>query len=176
MRWRGFHDAEYRGRIYGQKDREFPRYLDLPTLSGQRLRIAHLGADAGLLSSHGWEVVNGEIPSKTPWTFREFVQASRGEFGIAKHGYVQFREGWFSDRSVCYLASGRPVVLEDTGLESFLPVGEGVVVFRDVNEAVLGLRAINEEYELHRQAARRLAEDYFSTERVIPRLLELASQ
>ena len=81
---------------------------------------------------------------------------------------------WFSDRSVCYLASGRPVLIEDTGLGDWLPVGEGVVTFADLNEAAAGASAINRDYDRHRSAARQLAENIFSTDRVLPRLLEEA--
>jgi hypothetical protein len=175
MKWRGFRDVEYRGRFYGQKDREFPTFIELPSLTDQPIRLAHLGADADELGAHGWEVVPGEVPSSTPWTFREFVQDSRAEFGIAKHGYVKLQDGWFSDRSVCYLASGRPLLLEDTGLERYLPIGEGIVLFRTVQEAVRGIEEINADYERHRGWARQMAEDYFATEKVLPRLLEVAS-
>ena len=174
MKWRGFHDAEFGGRSYGQKDREFPRFIGLPRLTDQPLRIAHLGADAEELRSHGWDAVAGEIPSRTPWTFRDFVQESRAEFGVAKHGYVRMQDGWFSDRSVCYLASGRPLVVEDTGQGQYLPTGEGLVIFRDLEEAVGGIDTINSDYERHRRRARQLAEDYFSTQKVIPHLLEVA--
>jgi hypothetical protein len=175
MKWRGFRDAEYRGKFYGQKDREFPNFVELPSLTDQPICLAHLGADADELGAHGWDVVPGEVPSSTPWAFREFVQDSRAEFGIAKHGYVQLQDGWFSDRSVCYLASGRPVLLQDTGLEPHLPIGEGIVLFRNLREAVQGIEEINANYEQHRGWARQMAEEYFSTERVLPRLLELAS-
>jgi hypothetical protein len=175
MKWRGFRDTEYQGQFYGQKDREFPKFMGLPGLTDQPLCIAHLGADAEQLRACGWEVVAGETPSKTPWTFRDFVQGSRAEFGVAKHGYVKLRDGWFSDRSVCYLASGRPLVVEDTGIDNDLPIGEGLVIFRDLEDAVEGIAQINADYEHHRRGARRLAEDYFSTEKVLPRMLELAT-
>jgi hypothetical protein len=87
---------------------------------------------------------------------------------------VQMRGGWFSDRSVCYLASGRPVLVEDTGLGDWLPTGQGVVTFRDVAGAVDGIEAINADYDRHRRAARRLAEEYFATDRVLPLLLDAA--
>jgi glycosyltransferase involved in cell wall biosynthesis len=84
------------------------------------------------------------------------------------------RGGWFSDRSVCYLASGRPVLLQDTGLGDWLPVGEGVVTFNNPEEAVQGIERINADYQRHRQAARRLAQEYFAAERVLPPLLDAA--
>jgi hypothetical protein len=112
--------------------------------------------------------------SKTPSTYREFIQNSRAEFSVPKHGYVAMKGGWFSDRSVCYLASGRPVLIEDTGLKDWLPVGDGLATFRDLPEALEGIQKINADYEHHRRAARELAEKYFASERVLSALLEAA--
>src|SRR5207244_9858730 len=137
----------------------------------QPFRIALTGAPPEDLARHGWEVVPGWVPSRTPWSYRTFIQESRAEFGVAKHGYVLSRGGWFSDRSVCYLASGRPVLVEDTGLADWLTVGEGVVTFANPEEAVAGINHINADYERHRRVARRLAEHVFSTEQVLKAFL-----
>jgi hypothetical protein len=110
--------------------------------------------------------------SRTPELYHRFIQTSRAEFSVPKHGYVAMRGGWFSDRSVCYLASGRPVLIEDTGLTDWLPCGEGLVTFSDPETALAGIDQINANYENHRQKARRLAETTFSSEIVLPRLLE----
>ena len=172
MQWRGFRDVTYKGISYGQKDREFPRYIDLPKQTAQPFEIALTVSPPQDLDKHGWQVVPGWLPSETPESYRAYIQGSRAEFGVAKHGYVKMRGGWFSDRSVCYLASGRPVLVEDTGLQEWLSVGEGVVTFQDVPTALAGIESINANYERHRQAARLLAEEHFSTERVLPPLLE----
>jgi hypothetical protein len=174
MQWRGFRDVTYRGVEYGQKDKEFPKFIDLPRRTPQPFRVALTGAPPEDLVRHGWEVVPGWVPSRTPEAYQAFIRQSRAEFGVAKHGYVRMRGGWFSDRSVCYLASGRPVLVEDTGLVDWLPVGEGVVTFRDLSGAVRGIEAINVDYERHRRAARRLAEQVFAADRVLPPLLEAA--
>ncbi len=174
MQWRGFRDVVYEGVAYGQKDKEFPKFIGLPQLTSQPFRVALTGASPEELSQHGWDVVPGWMPSRTPESYRTFIQASRAEFSVAKHGYVATRGGWFSDRSVCYLASGRPVLVQDTGLGDWLPLGEGILAFRDVPEALQGIEAINSDYEHHRTAARQLAEGYFATERVLPALLEAA--
>jgi hypothetical protein len=174
MQWRGFHDVVHEGVTFGQKDREFPKFFELPRRTRQPFRIALTGAAPSELSRHGWEIIPGWIPSRTAWSYRAFVQESRAEFGVAKHGYVRSRGGWFSDRSVCYLASGRPVLLEDTGLEDWLPVGEGVVIFRDLEEARHGVNSINADYERHARTARRLAEEIFAADRVLPPLIEAA--
>jgi len=174
MRWQGFRDAHHNGVSYGQRDREFPNFLDVPKLTQQKFRIAQMGIEPKLLENRGWETSPGEIISKTPASYREFIQRSRGEFSVPKHGYVKMRGGWFSDRSVCYLASGRPVLVEDTGLSDWLPIGEGVLTFGDLNEAVAAINRIDIDYERHRRAARHLAENVFSTDRVLPALLNAA--
>jgi hypothetical protein len=174
MQWRGFREVEHEGVVYGQKDREFPRFVDLPALTTQPLRLALTGAPPEKLQAHGWEVVPGWQSSRTPWSYRAFIQESRAEFSVAKHGYVHMRGGWFSDRSVCYLASGRPVLVQDTGLADWLPVGEGVVTFDDVASAAAGIERINADYARQRHTARAIAEEYFAAERVLPPLLDVA--
>ncbi len=172
MRWDGFQDAKYEGKTYGQKDQEFSRFIDLPRQTSQRFRIALNGPET--LAEYGWEIVPGEIATRTPQAYRQFIQQSRAEFGVAKHGYVRMRGGWFSDRSVCYLASGLPLLIQDNGLSDWLPVGEGVVTFQDMPGILRGIENINANYGRHRLAARGLAEEYFSTEKVLPALLAAA--
>lgn len=172
MRWQGFKEVTHQGVSYGQRDREFPRYLSLPRRTAQRFRIAQLGVKPETLLEHGWEVAPGEIISRTPESYRDFIQGSRGEFSVPKNGYVAMRGGWFSDRSVCYLASGRPVLIEDTGLADCLPIGDGLVTFTDPDSALAGLDRINSDYPAHRAAARRLAESHFAAEKILPAFLE----
>jgi len=174
MRWQGFREATYNGVSYGQRDKEFPSFLDLPGRTTQRFRIAQMGIEPKRLESHGWEVVPGEVISKTAFSYRDFIRGSRAEFSVPKNGYVKTRGGWFSDRSVCYLASGRPVLIADTGLGDWLPVGNGIVTFRDVTEAAAGVERINAEYAGQRRAARQLAEELFATDRVLTGFLAAA--
>jgi hypothetical protein len=174
MNWRGFQDAQYQGAAYGQKEKEFPKFLDLPRKTGQALRLAVMGVEPEFLTAHGWEVVPSWVISRTPASYRSFIQDSRAEFAVPKHGYVATQGGWFSDRSVCYLASGRPVLIEDTGLGDWLPTGDGLLTFRDVPGALSGIDRINAAYEHHRRAARHLAEEYFAAERVLPAFLDAA--
>jgi hypothetical protein len=175
LRWQGFREVTHNGVPYGQRDKEFPDFLDLPQRTPQKFRIAQMGIEPKLLASHGWEVAPGEAISRTPASYREFIQNSRAEFSVPKNGYVKMQGGWFSDRSVCYLASSRPVLIEDTGLSDWLQVGEGVVTFCDVKGAATGVESINRDYERHRRAARRLAEEVFATDKVLPALLEAAT-
>jgi hypothetical protein len=174
MRWQGYKEVSHQGAVYGQRDKEFPKFITLPNRTPQKFRIALMGTKPENLTRHGWEVARGEVVSRTPAAYREFIQQSRAEFAVPKHGYVAMRGGWFSDRSVCYLASGRPVAVEDAGLGDWLPVGEGLLTFQDLESARAAIAAINADYEGHRRAARALAENCFATDRVLPALLEAA--
>jgi len=170
VRWQGFKEVTFNGVNYGQRNAEFPKLQDLPGRTRQAFRVAQMGVDPKTLEAHGWEVAPGEIISQTPQSYREFIQQSRGELGIPKHGYVAMRGGWISDRSVCYLASGRPVVIGDTGAE--IGSGEGFQTFVDLDSAVAAIESVNSDYKRHRLAARRLAEDVFATDKVFPKFLE----
>jgi hypothetical protein len=167
LQWRSYRDTEHGGILYGNKDREFPHYLDLPRRVSQPLCMAVTGAPPGYLEEHGWRTVEGWVASETMDDYRRFIQQSRGEFSVAKHGYVASRCGWFSDRSVCYLASGRPVVVQDTGLRDWLPVGSGVLAYGSPDESVACIDRLNSEYEQQRRAARQIAEQFFDARRVL---------
>jgi hypothetical protein len=173
MRWQGFREATHGGVSYGQRDQEFPKFFSLPKLTRQKFRIAQMGVNPTVLEEHGWETAPGEVVSQTPASYGEFIRSSRAEFSVPKNGYVKMRGGWFSDRSVCYLASGRPVLIEDTGLD-WLPTGNGLLTFRNPQEAAEGVEAINAGYECHRGAARKLAEQFFATDKVLPAFLDAA--
>lgn len=174
VRWRGFRDASYNGVSYGQRDREFPRFINLPRMTDQPFRIAILGGNTEMLVEHGWDAISGEVESLTSDMYRRFIRGSRAEFGVAKHLYVETRSGWFSDRSVCYLASGRPVLVQETGMSEWLPTGKGVVTFSTPEEALRGIESINADYSGHCRAAREVAVRYFAAERVLPLLLDEA--
>jgi hypothetical protein len=148
--------------------------MDLPRRTSQPFCIAQMGIKPEELTAHGWGVLAGEVVSKTAASYRQFIQQSRAEFSVPKNAYVKTRGGWFSDRSVCYLASGRPVLIEDTGLKDWLPAGEGVVTFDNPDSALAGIERINTNYEQQRRAARHIAETVFSTDRVLPAFLDAA--
>lgn len=171
LQWRSYQDVTLDGLPYGNKDRTFPDFLDLPRRLGRPLRAALTGGEPTLLTTNGWEVVEGWRATRTADDYAAFVCSSEAELGIAKHGYVAFRAGWFSDRSVCYLASGRPVVLQDTGLSDWLPLGQGVHAFTDPDGAVRALEVVREDAAHQAKAARQLAEDVFATDVVLPRML-----
>jgi len=112
--------------------------------------------------------------SRTIWEYRDFIHRSRGEFGVAKHTYVATHSGWFSDRTECYLASGRPALVQDTGWTAHLPAGEGLLAFSSPDEALAGIDRINSDYARHARRALDIAREHFDANRVLPPLLEVA--
>lgn len=174
IRWQGFREAQHQGASYGQRDQEFPKFFDLPKVTGQKFRVAMMGTKPETLTTHGWDVAPGEVISRTPGSYREFIQNSRGEFCVPKHGYVATHGGWISDRSVCYLASGRPVLMGETGISKCVVTGDGLLTFHDLDGAAAAVRAVNIDYEQHSRAARLLAENVFSAKKVLPQFLDAA--
>jgi hypothetical protein len=175
--WRGpFAPIEYEGVTYGLRVHEFRRFADLPGRTPERLEVAlniHEadGGDLELLHSNGWHLADPAKEAADPWAYRDYVQRSKGELMIAKGMYVTSRSGWLSDRSICYLASGRPVVAQDTGISELYPVGEGLLAFDDPDGAAAALEEVSSDYARHSLAARALADEHFDSSVVIGRLL-----
>jgi hypothetical protein len=175
--WRGpFGPVEFGGVTYGLKAHQFRKFIELPRRSGHSYEIAltiHPAdeLDRKTMVDHEWRLTDPRVVD-TPEAFRAYVQSSAAEFSVAQGVYVDTQSGWFSDRSVRYLASGRPVLVQDTGFSRNLPVGEGIVAFRTTEEAVAGADRIVGDYASHAAAARALAETYFSAERVLARFCE----
>src|SRR6185437_912946 len=161
--WRSYGYLEYEGKILGPKAEEFRKFLDLPRLTGEEIEIAlnidPQDPDLSLLREHGWRIESSEVV-RTPEDYRDYVAGSLGEFSCVKGGYAGTHCGWFSDRSACYLAAGRPVVLQATGFEDLLPTGEGLLAVRNTEEAAEAICAIRRDYGHHAAAARALAADY----------------
>jgi hypothetical protein len=176
--WRGaFGPLEYGGRTYGLRAHEFRRFFELPSLTSVAFEVAldiHEadGDDARRLEENGWVLVDPRSSAGDPWRYRTYIQGSSAELMIAKNLYVDTRSGWISDRSACYLATGRPVLAQDTGIQDLLPCGEGLVTFSTLDEAAAGAEEIVGSYERHSRAARALAEEHLAAGRVLPRLLE----
>jgi hypothetical protein len=174
--WRSYGSVEYRGIRYGQKAHSLRPLIDAPARTGARFALA-LGihpdetSDLDALSRHGWELVDPDQAAGTPHRYRDFVQRSWAEFGLAKEGYVASSCGWFSDRSVCYLAAGRPVLAQETGFSRYVPTGDGLIAFRTADDLAAGVESLRCRYEHHRHAARAIAADLFDSDRVLPRLL-----
>ena len=131
-------------------------------------------SDRLLLESHGWKLVNAHPFTTDPWPFRDYVKASRAEFTVAKDQNVRLRSGWFGERDACYLASGKPVVAQDTGFSNILPTGEGLFAFTTADQAIAAIDEINSDYARHCAAARAIAEEFFEAGGVAARLLEAA--
>jgi hypothetical protein len=175
--WRSYGSIDYNGVRYGQKAHSVRQLLDLPRRTPERLALAlavHPGevADRLALSRHGWRLVDPNRVAGTPDSYRAFIRGSKGELGIAKSGYAISSCGWFSDRSACYLASGRPVVAQDTGFTNHIPCGPGLRTFSTAQEAADALAAVSADYAREARGARRLAEDQFDSRAVLRRLLE----
>ncbi|MQA29253.1 MAG: glycosyltransferase family 1 protein [Luteitalea sp.] len=160
--------------VGGNKDQEFVNYIDLPSRTAQPFELAINGPQT-LLREHGWTTVDAMGVSRTLWDYRAFIHRSRAEFGVAKHTYVSSRCGWFSDRTECYLASGRPALVQDTGWTAHLPHGEGLLAFSSPEEALDGIDRINGNYAAHARRAADIAAEHFEASRVLTPLLDTAS-
>ena len=176
--WRGpFGPIALAGRTLGLKHHEFRKFVSLPALAGEDFEIA-LSIDAGdwkdrdLLTASDWRLVDPARVAGGPMEFRDYVLNSAAEFSVAQGVYVDTRSGWFSDRTVRYLAAGKPVLVQDTGASPCVPAGEGLLVFSTLDEAVAGVRNIRDNYERHSAAARRLAETHFDSNVVLGRLMD----
>jgi hypothetical protein len=174
--WRSYGTVQHDGIFLGQKAHALRPLMDLPrktrTPFALALAIHPSEPDLAELRANRWTLVDPRRATGTPDRYRHFIRGSLGEFGIAKAGYVTMRTGWFSDRSACYLASGRPVLAQDTGLRSVLSTGEGLLTFGSEAEALAGLDSIQANYRRHRDAARAIAEQHCESNRVLSRLLE----
>ena len=177
--WRGpLAPVEHEGNRYGLRVHELRRFASLPgALAGVDLELAlaidpaDAADDAGLVAG-GWQLVDPNPISADLHSYGDYIRGSSMELMIAKEMYVRSQSGWFSDRSVCYLASGRPVVAQDTGFSRHLPTGEGLLAIRDVDEAAAAIEEVDGNWAHHAKAARALAVDLFDASVVVTSLLE----
>ena len=197
MNWTSYRPLRFRGRVYGQKDLSMRPYLDLPS----RLRpgilelalnnIHHTSWEAtdeeagsqeadsstvqlsppGALRRAGWAIQDATTVCRDLDGYRDYLRCSKGEWSVAKHGYVVGQPGWFSGRSACYLAAGRPVIVQSTGFEGVLPVGEGILSFSTPGEAEAALSEADGNWERHARAAREIAAEYFDARMVLRDLI-----
>jgi glycosyltransferase involved in cell wall biosynthesis len=200
MSWTSYKPLSYAGQIFGQKDVEFKQFLKLADqVAPVELEVA-LGrtqhqewqdgdlkkapeivelvgevtdwSPEDLLRKAGWFVVDSINTCGNLDSYREYIHSSKGEWSVAKNAYVKGQPGWFSERSACYLASGKPVVVQDTGFSSVIPTGEGILSFNNVQEAVEAIDQLEDEYEIHTKAAREIAENYFDSDKVLTNLID----
>jgi hypothetical protein len=169
--------------------RELARSIRCSGISRQTLRIARArvgnipfelaleidpsdSADISQLEKNGWSVVPPVEVAASPWSYQKYIQNSWAEFGVAKGMYVQSRSGWISDRSICYLASGRPVLIQDTSLGNVFPVSSGMLLFSTQEEAAAGAQRLSNDYRAHARAARDVACEFFDSDKVLRKLLD----
>jgi hypothetical protein len=176
--WRGrYAPIEYRGERYGLRAHAFRALAALPRLCDAEFELALAidegeSSDLSLLGENGWRLVDPRRVAADPFAYQAYIAGSQAELMVAKDVYVRSRSGWFSDRSICYLASGRPVVAQDTGLAGHYPTGEGLLTFRTLDEACAAVEAVRAEPRRHARAAREVAEEHFDSDRVLGRLLD----
>jgi hypothetical protein len=167
--WQGEH-------YYWRKDREFRCFIDLPAKSPLPIELALEGIDApeqAELINHGWQIISSRTLSD-PIAYRNYICTSLGEFTVTKDQYARPRTGWFSDRSVCYLAAGRPVITQETGFSKFLPTGKGLFAFKTMDDILAALDAIESDYAGNCRAAQEIAAECFAAEKVIGHLMARA--
>jgi hypothetical protein len=199
MSWTSYEPLFYEGQTFGQKDIEFKRFIDIPASVGSITMEVALGSllhtweTDGTNSSQtmatftidnpnwkvlerlthaGWQVVDAVERCSDIDRYREYIQSSKAEWSVAKNGYVQGRPGWFSCRSACYLAAGKPVIAQDTGFSQVLPTGEGILVFKTHDEAAAAIQEVDRNYGKHARATRAIAAEYFDSDKVLRRLIE----
>jgi len=187
-------DLQFNGEIYyWSKHHEFLKFIDLPKKIDQAIELAMnlvkpetvkhsvgtvipaLGIpddDYNMLISNGWKLADAPSFSTDPWKYHDYIIKSRGEFTFAKDQNIRLRSGWFSERSACYLAAGRPVITQDTGFGVALPTGEGLFAFNTMDDIIGAFEAINSNYKKHSDAAKEIAEEYFKAEKVLQKLLK----
>ena len=189
----GGRDLEFNGETYyWSKHHEFLKFIHLPHLINQPVELASnltetkkivhgagtevpsygmANDDYDLLKNNAWKLIDGPSFTTNPWTYRDYIIASKGEFSFAKDQNIRLRSGWFSERSACYLAAGRPVITQDTAFNCAIPTGEGLFSFNTMEEIITAFDAINSNYKRHSNAAREIAEEYFKAEIVLQKLL-----
>lgn len=178
MQWDSYAPREHGGRRFGMKSESFTEFMEIPTASSETFELAlgTAGAPRDLLSARGWRIRDPLELAKDAPGYQCYIRSSKGEFSVAKQGYVASRSGWFSERSASYLASGRPVAVQDTGFTGWMEAGLGVVPFSTFEEAADAVARISGDYARHCRAARQIAMDYFDAVTVLPALLEKATE
>lgn len=179
MNWSTRSKMVYKNEAWGQKDVEFEKLMMLPQLYRKtRFKVAVScsaetaeGLKKETLKQNGWQVVDPQIKVRTIGGYQSFIRNSKGEFSVAKETYVKSNSGWFSCRSACYLASGRPVITQETQWSNYIPAGLGVHAFSNMDSAMEALAEVDAHIEKHAKAARAIAEQYFDSRQVLKTLL-----
>jgi hypothetical protein len=174
----GLKDITWRGKKYlWSKSREFLRFVSAPKKAGETFEMATNINDQETrrrFEQHGWRLTSPLQLSVDYWLYRDYIQRSKGEFTVAKDQYVRLNTGWFSDRSACYLAAGRPVITQETGFTKNYGSEKGLLSFRSVNEIADAVKRINADYAKHSRAAREIAREVFEAKTVLKSVLDRA--
>jgi len=173
MTWQAHAPMVYQGVTYESKKAEFPKFMDLPLRTTVPLELAVGGENlpTEALLEHGWRLRDPGRATITYDIWRDYISSSLGEFGVCKNYFVATNCGAFSERSAAYLASGRPVVTQETGFSAHLPCGRGLFAVASVEEAAAAIEEIRSHYELHSKCAREIAAEYLRTDKMLKRLL-----
>ena len=173
MNWQSHAPLTYKGQTYGQKDMEFPQFLDLPRLTKVPVEIAVSGkaAPTAMLRERGWRVTSGHQTTISFDSFADYICGSFAEFSVCKNVFVALQTGWFSDRGAAYLASGRPVVQQETGFSRHLPCGAGLFAASNVTEAAQALEEIRARPDYHSRQARAIACEHLEATKVLGKFL-----
>jgi hypothetical protein len=173
MQWDSYKTREFDGKKFGMKSLSFDAYIDLAKKvdDGIELALGNMDAPRAELVGAGWSIVDPFPISLTPEAYQFYIYQSKGEWSVAKHGYVISNSGWFSERSACYLASGKPVVVQDTGFSNLFETGTGLISFSNLDEAISAIQKIREDYKLHCRYAREIAQGNFNSDAVLTSLL-----
>jgi len=174
MQWESYNSQQYNGQLYGMKSLSFEEYIFLPKKLDDEFEVAISSSldIMNYLRKNGWSVIPSLIPTKTFLSYQDYILASKGEWSVAKHGYVHSNSGWFSERSLSYMASSKPVVIQDTGFSNFLPCGVGLMPFTTLEEAEDSIDRVNSDYISHCKKARQIVEEFFDSSIVLQKILE----
>lgn len=173
MNWKSHKPISYKGEIFGQKDQEFQKIIRLPILAQAEFELAlsGKGIPTKLIEENGWHISSGKRITLSVDTFMDFIASSSGEFSVCKEVFVRNKTGWFSDKSAAYLATGKPVILQDTGFAEALPVGEGLLTFNDLKTAKDSVEAVCLDYTRHADAAYEIAREYLAADKVLHKMM-----
>lgn len=175
MNWKSYDSVEYNGVTYGQKDLEFEKFISLPTMVNAPVAVAVSGLSeekSQTLKQHGWLISSAQKVTLSFDSFRSFITNCKGEFSVCKNVYTATRSGWFSDKSAAYMASGRPVVVQETGFSEYLPTGEGLFAVDNVEEARNAIELIESNYKKHAEKAREIAFEYLEAKVILKNFLK----
>jgi hypothetical protein len=174
MQWDSYKKAEWDGKIFGMKSTSFQPYFELPKMINERFELA-IGSESAPrdeLKAMGWIINNPAVVSKTPESYQKYISESKGEWSVAKDGYVSSNSGWFSERSAAYLMSGKPVIVQDTGFSKYIETGQGLFAFKEAEGMESIFNEVNRDYGFHSLRAREIALEYFHYEKVLKNLLK----